>query len=247
MRSSLVRLLLFWGLLPLFFIFSIAKAENPGTGIPPNESRTLGKPLPHVRLVDHTGKVFNLYDLKGKPLILSPIYTHCQSACPLITESLKDVVPKLGKPGKDFWVLSFTFDPQDTVEDLVSFRKEKGIKGEEGWLTVKAYSREELFRLLDAIDLRFMSIPQTRDFVHPNMVVFVSPDMVVKRYVYGVVFKEDEMRKALNYSVGKVELLELLRPYLFLTSFLGVSLSLLFVLLKLFIARLRRVKFHVDG
>ncbi len=223
MIGSLVRLVLFLGFLPLLFIIqTTARAQDSGTGIPPNESRTLNKTLPSVKLVDHNGKVFDLHDLKGKPVIISPIYTHCESACPLITESLKKNVYKLGLPGRDFWVLSFTFDPEDTVEDLKRFRKEKAIN-DNGWLTVKAYTREDLFRLVDALDFRFMTIQETRDFVHPNLIVFVSPDMVLKRYVYGVVFNKDELERALKYANGEVEVLEVLRPYISCKTFLRLS------------------------
>ncbi|MDQ7037822.1 MAG: SCO family protein, partial [Aquificota bacterium] len=79
-------------LVPLFFLFLFSYAQTGGTGIPPNESRTLGKQVPDVVLVDSEGEEFNLYSLKGKPVILSPIYTHCTSACPIITESLKKMV-----------------------------------------------------------------------------------------------------------------------------------------------------------
>ena len=245
MKRSLVRLVLFLGLLPLFFI-SIAYAEGSGTGIPPNESRTLNKPVPNVKLVDHRGKVFYLYELKGKPVIISPIYTHCQSACPLITDSLKEVVYKLGSPGKDFWVISLTFDPQDTEEDLKKFREEKGITTE-GWIVARAYSREDLFKLLDTIDFRFMSIQGSRDFVHPNLIVFLSPDMVLKKYLYGVSFEFMEMEKALRYANGEVDLIETLRPYLFFLGLLGFVMSVLFLLLKLFSIRSQKVKYHVDG
>ncbi len=218
------------GLLSLLFFIFIAFSQEGSTGIPPNEGKTLGKELPHVALIDSKGREFSLRSLKGKPLILSPIYTHCNSACPIITDSLKKVIPSLGKPGEDFWVLSLTFDPMDTQEDIQAFQEKYQLDGE-GWKVVRAKSKEDLFRLLDAIDFRFMSVPKTRDFVHPNLVVFISPDMRIKKYVYGVVFEEKEMRKALEYSMGKRDLLESFKGFLFFLGLMGVSLSGLYLVI----------------
>ncbi|MEJ5339056.1 MAG: SCO family protein [Aquificaceae bacterium] len=214
----------------LFFIFS-AFSQESSTGIPPNEGKTLGKELPDVFLVDSFGREFNLHSLKGKPLILSPIYTNCTSACPIITDSLKKVIPSLGKPGVDFWVLSFTFDPTDGQEDIKTFQEKHGLDGD-GWKVVRVKSKEDLFRLVDAIDFRFMSIPETKDFVHPNLVVFISPDMKVKKYVYGVVFDSKEMRRALEYSLGKRDILEDFTRFLFFAGLMGVSLSGLYLVIS---------------
>lgn len=219
------------GLLALLFFIFIAFSQEGSTGIPPNEGKTLGKELPDIILVDSKGREFNLHSLKGKPIILSPIYTNCTSACPIITDSLLKVIPTLGKPGEDFWVLSFTFDPSDRQENIRAFQEKYGLDGE-GWKVARAKTREDLFKLLDAIDFRFMSIPETKDFVHPNLVVFISPDMKVKKYVYGVVFDSKEMRKALEYSMGKGDILEDFKGFLFFVGLVGVSLSGLYLVIS---------------
>jgi protein SCO1/2 len=220
---SLVRLL-FWGVLPLLLFFNSVYSQ--GTGIPPNESKTLGKLLPNVKLVDSYGNTFDIYELKGKPIILSPIYTHCNSACPIITDSLKKVIPKLGKPGKDFWVISFSFDPKDRIEDIKKFQQDHLIDGI-GWKVVIAKDKEDLFRLADAIDFRFMTL-ENRDFVHPNLLVVISPDMRVKRYIYGVVFDYRDLKKALEEE----SILEKARPYLFFVGLLGFASTSLYILIK---------------
>ncbi|SNZ13882.1 SCO family protein [Hydrogenobacter hydrogenophilus] len=222
---SLVRLL-FWGILPLLLFFSYTYSQ--GTGIPPNESRTLGKHLPHIELMDSYGNTFDIYELKGKPIILSPIYTHCSSACPIITDSLKKAISQLGKPGKDFWVISFSFDPKDTVKDIRKFQEEHHIDGI-GWKVVIAKDKENLFRLVDAIDFRFMTL-ENRDFIHPNLLVVISPDMRVKKYLYGVVFSHQDLKKAM----GKESILEIARPYVFFVGLLGFVSTSLYILLKIF-------------
>ncbi len=222
----------------LFFFLSIIFAQTGGTGIPPNESRTLGSKIPDVVLVDSEGKEFNLYQLKGKPVILSPIYTHCTSACPIITESLKKTVKLFGEPGRDFYVLTFTFDPQDTVSDLKKFRQEHGISSE-GWKVALVKDRSELFKLLDAIDFRFATLPN-RDFVHPNLIVFLDKDMVIRKYMYGVTFDRLEFANALRITRGEIALPEKFRGYLFLVGMLGFVGTLVFTIIKLSSSRYRR-------
>nr|3ME7_A Chain A, Crystal structure of putative electron transport protein aq_2194 from Aquifex aeolicus VF5 [Aquifex aeolicus]3ME7_B Chain B, Crystal structure of putative electron transport protein aq_2194 from Aquifex aeolicus VF5 [Aquifex aeolicus]3ME8_A Chain A, Crystal structure of putative electron transfer protein aq_2194 from Aquifex aeolicus VF5 [Aquifex aeolicus]3ME8_B Chain B, Crystal structure of putative electron transfer protein aq_2194 from Aquifex aeolicus VF5 [Aquifex aeolicus] len=162
---------------------------------------SLGTYVPgDITLVDSYGNEFQLKNLKGKPIILSPIYTHCRAACPLITKSLLKVIPKLGTPGKDFWVITFTFDPKDTLEDIKRFQKEYGIDGK-GWKVVKAKTSEDLFKLLDAIDFRFMTAGN--DFIHPNVVVVLSPELQIKDYIYGVNYNYLEFVNALRLARGE--------------------------------------------
>ncbi len=226
-------------LVPLFllFLFSLVSAQTGGTGIPPNESRTLGNPVPDVVLVDSEGKEFNLYQLKGKPVILSPIYTHCTSACPIITESLKKTVKLFGEPGKDFYVLTLTFDPKDTVEDLRKFRVEHRLG--RGWKVVMVKDRSQLFKLLDAIDFRFATLPD-RQFVHPNLIVFLDRDMVIRKYMYGVTFDRLEFANALRIARGEIALPEKFRGYLFLVGMLGFVGTVIFTIVRITQLRYRK-------
>ena len=227
-EGSVVRHL-FGGLLDLLF-FLTAFSQEGSTGIPPNEGKTLGKPLPNVRLINSYGEEFDLYSLKGKPIILSPIYTNCSSACPIITDSLKKALP--GRPGEDFWVISLTFDPTDRLKNIKDFQEKHGLDGK-GWIVAMVKSKEDLFRLLDAIDFRFMSIPESKDFVHPNLLVFISPDMKIKRYVYGVVFDKKELEEALDYAKGKAPLWEKVQRFLFFIALLGLILTGIYTVITL--------------
>ena len=224
-------------LAPLFFLFFflVAFAQTSGTGIPPNESRTLGNKVPDVTLIDSEGREFQLYELKGKPVILSPIYTHCTSACPIITESLKKVISTMGTPGRDFYILSLTFDPEDKVKDLRRFKSEHRLRYE-GWNVVLVKDKDELFELLDAIDFRFATLPN-REFVHPNIVVFLDKDIVIRKYLYGVNFDRIEFVNALRIAKGEIALPEKFRGYLFLVGMLGFVGTVISMVVRLSKAR----------
>ncbi|MDQ7038614.1 MAG: SCO family protein, partial [Aquificota bacterium] len=185
-----------------------------------------------VVLVDSEGEEFNLYSLKGKPVILSPIYTHCTSACPIITESLKKMV---SSGLEDIYVLSLTFDPKDDVSDLKAFKEKHSLKGD-SWKVVLVKDKSQLFELLDAIDFRFATLPN-REFVHPNLIVFLDKDMVIRKYMYGVSFDRLEFANALRIARGEIALPEKFRGHLFLVGMLGFVGTLLYTIVR--ITRLR--------
>ena len=226
-------------LISLLFLFLFSFSQTGGTGIPPNESRTIGNKVPDIVLISSEGEEFNLYSLKGKPVILSPIYTHCASACPIITESLKRTVKLFGEPGRDFYVLTFTFDPKDELSDLRKFKKEHSLPP--GWKVALVKDRGQLFELLDAIDFRFATLPN-RQFVHPNLIVFLDKDLVIRKYMYGVTFDKLEFANALRIARGEVALPEKFRGHLFLVGMLGVVGTMIFLIVRLSKMRAHRTK-----
>ncbi len=227
-------------LLLSLFLFSFSKTS--GTGIPPNESKTLGKTLPDVELIDTEGRTFKLSSLRGKPIIINPIYTHCESACPLMTRELKRILPLVGSPGEDFYLLSLTFDPRDEVRDIKDF-KERYNLASRGWLVVKVKDKEQLFKLLDAIDFRFATLPG-RDFVHPNILLFVSGELKIVKYIYGVNYDPLELRIALSLARGEESLLASLKPYLFFIGFGGITFT---SIILIFLLSRRREKVQQTG
>jgi len=60
--------------------------------------------------------------------------------------------------------------------------------------------------------------------------VVISPDMRVKRYIYGVVFDYRDLKKALEEE----SILEKARPYLFFVGLIGFASTSLYILLKIF-------------
>ncbi len=227
--------------LSLLLLLSFLFAQTGSTGIPPNEAKTLDTYVPgDITLVDTEGHEFKLSDLKGKPIVLSPIYTTCKASCPIITKNLKKVIPEVGTPGKDFWVISFTFNPKDTIEDIKRFKREYGLNTP-GWIVAKAKTKEDLFRLLDAIDFRFMTAGE--DFIHPNIVVILSPELQIKKYFYGVTYDKYELINALRYAKGELALPDKFRSYLFIIGLFGVVVTSIYILYTLNKILQRRKKY----
>lgn len=90
------------------------------------------EPLPNYPLVNHQGKPFQLYDLKGQHVLLSFIFTRCplEKMCPLTVSLNKRVFSALKKekaaPKVHF--LLVTLDPDyDSAEVLAKFSKARGL------------------------------------------------------------------------------------------------------------------------
>ena len=57
----------------------------------------IGKKLGDYKFIDTNNKVVRLDQFRGKPLIISMIYSSCYHTCPMLTQNLADAVEKGGK------------------------------------------------------------------------------------------------------------------------------------------------------
>jgi len=92
-----------------------------------DESKVLGNKLKgDFALIDENGKEFKLADMLGQPLILVLSYYSCDGSCSVINADLRDRLAGVTKVklGKDFKVLTVSFDKDDTLDTLGKFKKQ---------------------------------------------------------------------------------------------------------------------------
>ena len=103
---------------------------DPGAAIAVAE-QAMGRTIGSYQLVDSNGLRLSLRDYRGKPLVVSLIYTACSSVCPPTTQHLIDAVTEAGRvfgPHR-FAVLTVGFDARnDTVARMAQFASIQGIK-----------------------------------------------------------------------------------------------------------------------
>jgi protein SCO1/2 len=109
------------GLLVLLFALSSCLGASPsapalqGTDL-------LSRPAPTFQLVDQTGAPISLGALKGHPVVLTFMYTHCPGPCPLLAAKLYKASQALGKQAQQVEWLAVSFDPQgDTPASATQF------------------------------------------------------------------------------------------------------------------------------
>ena len=115
---------------------AVAQAgEAAGTGLDGAQAlrvsqEAIGRQIGEHILRDREGRPVALSSLRGKPLLVSFIYTGCFVICPTTTRSLQQAVIELQKSvgPNQFNVVSIGFNqPEDTPQALKSFAKQYGI------------------------------------------------------------------------------------------------------------------------
>ncbi len=85
-------------------------------------------PTRDFRLTDQFGKQVALSDFKGKPVVLTFLYTHCPDVCPLTAEKLHTVMQNLGSNTQKVAVLAVSLDPKgDTSASVLNFSQAHGM------------------------------------------------------------------------------------------------------------------------
>ena len=83
-----------------------------------------GTPAPDFRLTDQFGKQVLLSQFRGKPVVLTFLFTHCPNVCPLTAEKLHATMLDLGSDAQRVAVLAVTTDPKrDTLASALAFSK----------------------------------------------------------------------------------------------------------------------------
>ena len=95
-----------------------------------------GEKAPDFTLVTPEGNVFTLgTDGRGRPILLTFIFTSCPGACPLVVDECLEAARAAGKgrPEKDRpYVVAVSFDPDvDTPQHLRAHMKENKFKSSE--------------------------------------------------------------------------------------------------------------------
>lgn len=196
--NKLRRIALFFGLM----VAARAVSALPGapetveTTIDPklmqiDESRHLGAPLPRqLAMMDADGKEFSLGELLGKPAILLLSYYGCDGTCPTMNMLLYGELAKVKRfrLGTDFRVLTVSFDRNDTPETAAEFLKKSGIPPDmiSGWRHAIMKDRDSaIAALAGTVGFRYFWSRADKVFLHPNVLVFITPDGRVARYLHG--------------------------------------------------------------
>lgn len=139
-------------------------------------------------LRDHLGRALELQDLRGKPLVVSLIFTSCATVCPITTDHLRDMVREVRRSlGQDrFNVLTFGFDASgDGPAQLSAFAGVHNLTGIDGWQIASA-DPETAAAFLH--DLGFSFRAAAGGFDHVTQTSILDAEGRVYRQIYGEKF-----------------------------------------------------------
>ena len=100
-------------------------ASSPGVSQSGLQGTDLGSiPAPDFRLTDQFGKPVSLSQFKGRPVVVTFMYTHCPDICPVIADKLHSTMQALGSNANHVAVLAVSMDPKgDTIPAALNFSK----------------------------------------------------------------------------------------------------------------------------
>ena len=144
----------------------------------------LGNTIGDYTFRDVKGQTFSLQSLRGKPLVISLIYTSCHHVCPVITANIEkhaDIAHEaLGEDA--FSIISIGFDWQvDTPDRMRMYASGKGIDTP-NWHFL---SSDEPTVAAISKDVGFQFFATAKGFDHLSQTTIVDADGKVYRQVYG--------------------------------------------------------------
>lgn len=180
---------------------------------------------------DHTGERVMLGDLitGDRPVVLNLVYHTCPSFCSLVLDgTVAALQQQAWSVGTEFDVITVSIDPRDTPEVAADKRQrilyrygrdtaetgwhflvaEQSLDDEEAIANYGVYPAAE--RLADAVGFRYQWVPRQRQFAHPGVVMMLTPDARVARYLYGLEYDTTDVRLGLleaseGRSISSVE------------------------------------------
>ena len=177
--------------------FSSAGANRQPVGL----TERLGARIPlDLTFRDETGRKLRLSELVTGPTIILPVYYSCTNVCNYMQEGLARVLPEIKLvPGKDYRVLSFSFDERETPERAARSKRmyETVMRGKfpAGNWTFLTGDAASIRKLTDAAG--FQVRRQGNDFMHPVASFVVAGDGMIVRYLYGTQFLAKDVTLAL--------------------------------------------------
>jgi len=180
---------------------------------------------------DHTGARVRLSErVRGdRPVLLTLVYHTCPSFCSLVLDgAVAALAEQPWTVGEDFDVLTVSIDPRDTPEVaaderrrvLYRYGREAAARGWHFLVAERSVGEDEIVaehgvypaieQLAAALGYRYQWMPRQRQYAHPGVVMLLTPDGRIARYLYGLEYDPNDLRLGLleaseGRSVSTVE------------------------------------------
>jgi len=158
----------------------------------PNDPAALGAQLTRIsdtpaklELVNQTGDTIRLQQFRGRAVLVTFAFAHCQTVCPLIVHSALTARDRIAgtDPERAPVVLVVTLDPwRDTPARLGAMAAQWGMTGDAHALSG---APEVVERTLNAWRIPRVRNEQTGDLSHPSVVYVIGPGGRINYLVTG--------------------------------------------------------------
>ncbi len=148
-----------------------------------------------IRLVNQLGDTVNLYDQKGKIIILDFFFTSCGSICPKLTNNMSNLQRSFSIGGDKrkkvdtsiVQFISISVDPdRDSVPVLNEYANKMGVLSDNWWLMTGNRDSIYKFAFEEMKVDKFSQEPINPDFVHTSRFILIDKKMKVRGYYNGL-------------------------------------------------------------
>jgi protein SCO1 len=177
-----------------------ARASMPAAAPAVGVDEHLGQSVPmEITFKDEDGKTVTLKSLMGKTTILTLVYYECPGICTPLLNNLADTLDRVDlEPGKDFQVVTISFDERDTPV-MAAKKKANYLKQlhrpfpPEAWRFLTG-DTNSIAAITEAVGFRYMRVG--KDFNHPGVLTVLGGDGKVMRYLQGISFLPFDIKMA---------------------------------------------------
>ncbi len=153
-----------------------------------------------AQFVTSTGDTVKLGDIINKPVLLDLVYYNCAGICHPLLQELTWAVDRINmNPGKDFEVITLSFDPREDFNVAGKWKRgylesmKRNIP-ESSWYFLTGDS-VNISKVTNAVGFNYQ--PQKDMYVHAGCIVAISPEGKISRYIYGDSFNPFDLQMAL--------------------------------------------------
>lgn len=137
-----------------------------------------------------------------KPVILNPVYYNCPMLCSMVINAIYQGVEDVKwNPGDDYNIITFSFNPDEdyrlaaSVKDSImqKFNREGAA---EGWHFLTG-NEQTIRKLTESVGFKYEKVDNKEQYAHSAAIMFLSPKGIITRYLYGINYKEFDIRNGL--------------------------------------------------
>ena len=201
----------------LFALLAISSASLAQRRMPPilagvGIDQRLNAQIPiNLNFSDEQGEQVRLGSFFGKhPVLMVPVYYTCPMLCNVTMQGVVAALRPLSlKPGRDFEVVVFSFNPAETPsvaraarDRYTSLYSRNGSTA--GWHFLTG-TPDTIRALTDAIGFHYRYDPVSKMYVHQAGAMILTPAGKLARYFYGVEFEPKDFKLGLiDASNGRI-------------------------------------------
>lgn len=160
----------------------------------------VGRTVRDQAFVTSRNQRVRLSDYRGRPLIVSLVYTSCADVCPIASGALADavVIAEDALGADSFRVVTVGFDTRhDTPDRMLAFARRNGLDSDT-WQFLSG-DGDAIDRLAEDLGFLFYAAPQ--GFDHMSQTTILDAEGRVFRHVYGAGFEPQQLVEPLKALV----------------------------------------------